>query len=147
MSNRKCKNSGMNTCDEAWMAEFGDSIADLEPQLLAIGGTSVSSQPYNLVDLIADAGERMTFSVSTTPMEWARCHWNVARLWAEGRLDRVCTGYALGGDGVWHPHCWGISGNRTIETTREMDAYFGVDLSSAEADLFAERSKEHYDRS
>jgi hypothetical protein len=121
-----------------WKREFEDAVADLNPQLLAVGGICVSSQPYDLVDMIADAGENMTLPVETMYMDWGQCHANVSKLWAEGVVDKICTGYALG-DEEWVPHSWGIKEETIIETTRSMRAYFGVALSSFEADIFAER--------
>jgi hypothetical protein len=90
-----------------WKREFEDAVADLNPQLLAVGGICVSSQPYDLVDMIADAGENMTLPVETMYMDWGQCHANVSKLWAEGVVDKICTGYALG-DEEWVPHSWGI---------------------------------------
>lgn len=71
------------------------------------------------------------------------CHRNCSILWKQNdnRL-KLCPGYALSGDGLWRQHtwCWDVNeyGNgRVVETTEKRKAYFGVELSAAQAARFA----------
>lgn len=72
-----------------------------------------------------------------------QCHSNVAYLWKQLRetVDAtICTGYALSEDGMWRQHTWLVysqkTGGRVIETTAKRVAYYGVELTEEEAQVF-----------
>lgn len=78
----------------------------------------------------------------------AQCHWNVAELYSQGKIDAVVIGYAkhplnqrMGGvlEQIWHQHTWGIKNGKIIETTKSNMAsteYFGAELNAKEAQAF-----------
>lgn len=81
------------------------------------------------------------------PGEPSHCHSNVCNLWAQNRADndvRICTGYALSEDGLWRCHSWLLHTydtatqhrERVVETTEKRLAYFGYEMSEAEARQF-----------
>lgn len=73
-------------------------------------------------------------------MEDAHCHWNTAKLYAEGKIDAIVIGYSVNDHTKnWIQHTWGIKNNSVVETTRENfnnNYYFGLRLSPAEANAF-----------
>jgi hypothetical protein len=57
------------------------------------------------------------------------CHANVARLWIDGSVEGIGTGYALSDDDLWRQHSWGIDFDHTVvETTSSRVTYVGVVL-------------------
>lgn len=79
-----------------------------------------------------------------------QCHRNVSRIY-DARVEEndvvICTGFALTDDGMWRAHSWllqryltrqGKIKTRIIETTAKRIAYFGFELTSTEANEFAE---------
>lgn len=79
----------------------------------------------------------------------SQCHANSANLWLanhKARDIRICTGYALSGDGMWRQHTWLVDRYQTatqqrtriIETTTKRVAYFGFELTDDEAAEFVE---------
>lgn len=75
-------------------------------------------------------GELFTAPVRVVEMEVSKCHANVARLWRDGVLVSIGTGYTLAEDGLWREHTWGIDADSSlIETTLMFDKYFGFELS------------------
>lgn len=79
-----------------------------------------------------------------------QCHYNAARIYDE-RVEEddviICTGFALSEDGMWRAHSWllqkyitgrGKVRTRILETTTKRIAYFGFELTSEEANEFAE---------
>lgn len=66
--------------------------------------------------------------------EASECHANTARLYEEGVLDYIVTGYALSDDGLWRQHSWGIGHDgQIIETTEPRENYYGFALRNDEA--------------
>jgi hypothetical protein len=60
------------------------------------------------------------------------CHANVARLWIDGGIAAVGTGYALS-EGLWRQHSWGVHVDGTIQETKwPCERYFGVTLPPGE---------------
>jgi hypothetical protein len=60
------------------------------------------------------------------------CHENVAKLWTEGDIDAVGTGYALT-EGLWRQHSWGVGPDGAVmETKWPAERYFGLRLAPGE---------------
>jgi hypothetical protein len=60
------------------------------------------------------------------------CHDNVARLWLDGAVPAVGTGYALS-EGLWRQHSWGVHADGTLQETKwPCERYFGVTLPPGE---------------
>ncbi|MEU8080764.1 hypothetical protein AB0B31_35585 [Catellatospora citrea] len=60
------------------------------------------------------------------------CHGNVAKLWIDGRIDAIGTGYALF-EGLWRQHSWGVGdGGAVLETKWLCERYVGVVLPAGE---------------
>jgi hypothetical protein len=60
------------------------------------------------------------------------CHANVARLWIDGDIAAVGTGYALA-EGLWRQHSWGVHADGTVQETKlPCERYFGVTLPAGE---------------
>jgi hypothetical protein len=60
------------------------------------------------------------------------CHANVAKLWIDGRIDAVGTGYALY-EGLWRQHSWGVDQDGTVLETKWLcERYVGLTLPSGE---------------
>lgn len=56
------------------------------------------------------------------------CHAQVSKLWIDGDIDTIGTGYALN-DGLWRQHSWGLDQNGAIlETKWSSELYLGVTL-------------------
>jgi len=57
-------------------------------------------------------------------MDCNRCHRNCETLFIDGKIKELHTGYALGDDGLWTQHSWGVdSNNKIIETTKPRIIY------------------------
>ena len=115
-------------------------LAALRERLLAVGGAEVcivyyeEDLPQILARGRADSGRRAL----RRPGARSRCHANVARLHEQdpGRF-RIAAGYALSDDGLWRQHSWGLAADgRPVETPPPRVAYFGFELTSAEAEAF-----------
>lgn len=75
------------------------------------------------------------------PMRNGECHANSATLWRRSpRTVQIMTGYALTIDGLWRQHSWCLerATGQPIETTTARLAYYGMVLTDADADLFAQ---------
>ena len=60
------------------------------------------------------------------------CHGHVAKLWIDGGIDVIGTGYALS-DSLWRQHSWGIgSDGATWETKWACEQYIGMALPHGE---------------
>jgi hypothetical protein len=68
----------------------------------------------------------------------SQCHFNISSLYMDGRIEFICTGYALAKDGGWRSHTWGLLDHRVVETTNRYLAYFGFVMSKREAQEFTE---------
>jgi hypothetical protein len=103
----------------------------LQRKLLALGGSRVAPGPDSYLDAVVKRGQVATGEVALIAGEPSRCYANVAAMWyATGALMRIATGYALGDDGTWHPHAWGLGKGCVIETTERQHTYFGVVLDN-----------------
>lgn len=61
------------------------------------------------------------------------CHEQVAKLWADGEIAAVGTGYALSEDGLWRQHSWGVDRDgKNLETKWLCAKYIGVTLPPGE---------------
>jgi hypothetical protein len=68
----------------------------------------------------------------------SECHGNASRIWLDGRVAMIGTGYALSGDGLWRQHSWGLTRREeVVETTVERLLYYGVVLTGPYALDFA----------
>lgn len=97
----------------------------------------VPPEPLLLVKHLAAHGRHahplLTRHVEGVPN---RCHSNTARLWLDGEVDTVATGFALN-DGMWRPHSWGLDGTTVVETTVPREGYWGITLTIPGTLLFA----------
>ncbi|GAA1378236.1 hypothetical protein [Catellatospora chokoriensis] len=59
------------------------------------------------------------------------CHGNVAKLWIDGKIDVIGTGYALF-EGLWRQHSWGVGDGDVLETKWLCERYVGVVLPAGE---------------
>ncbi len=67
------------------------------------------------------------------------CHWNTAKLFQQGKVDKIVVGYALNAQG-WHQHTWGEKDGKVVETTPSNfinKKYFGAPLDDKEGAAFA----------
>ncbi|MEV4513657.1 hypothetical protein AB0K00_32395 [Dactylosporangium sp. NPDC049525] len=70
--------------------------------------------------------------VLDAPEPGGDCHDNVARLWIDGAIPAVGTGYALS-EGLWRQHSWGVHADGTVQETKwPCERYFGVTLPPGE---------------
>lgn len=120
----------------------------LHRKLLSYGGLETCF-PTNEPDILRIL-ERGYLRSGTSLMmtgEPSHCHSNVCNLWEQNRPDRdvrICTGYALSEDGLWRCHSWLLHvyntatqhRERVIETTAKRIAYFGFEMTDAEAERF-----------
>lgn len=119
-----------------------ERLSKLVRLLLKLGGKAVRLPPVPFVMPLLSKGRLFDGAILMRGGWPHHCHGNTARIWGrgEGQL-RMATGYALGGDGTWHPHSWGLGpgprsrrGRPCIhETTVIMEKYFGIVLGEAEA--------------
>ena len=70
-----------------------------------------------------------------------QCHRNSCLCWDNNKeISRICTGYALGEDGIWIQHSWVLNfksnSNQIIETTIKRMAYFGFVMDEKDAEEF-----------
>lgn len=132
-------------------ADMISSFKRLNEIMLEIGGSETSFNEWseNYKKLL----ERGYYREGKSKMKKGQpcqCHYNVARLFDESIEDDdivICTGFALSDDGMWRSHSWALQKyisrtgklkTRLIETTAKRVAYFGFELSSVEANEFAE---------
>ena len=122
----------------------------LREGLLAFGGDFVLI-PHVEEDLAAilTRGElRSGRGAHLEPGSPSQCHSNVSQLYEsnEGNPDgriAIATGYALSRDGLWRQHSWGVwydegsPSGLLVETTERRVAYFGFEMTSAEAESFS----------
>jgi hypothetical protein len=72
------------------------------------------------------------------------CHWNVADLFREGKIDAIVIGYAKNRSAGWHQHTWGEKDGKIVETTpsnMSSTHYFGVALDKQDSRAFAAWTK------
>jgi len=125
----------------------------LKERLLGIGGNTVSRQTSQLPcrTLYQRGRWFRSYKWEHTHQKWTlpnECHGNAASIWEKtGHAAgwKVVTGYGLGIDGLWEPHSWLIDQkNRIIkETTVSRKAYFGVILTTEEAERWFQLVKKH----
>jgi hypothetical protein len=134
-------------------ASTEDLTAALHAKLLALGGERVVAQPEDDLKALVARGRTFEDLAVTEPpaealpyMRDSQCHANVATLYeARPRRIVICTGWALSADGLWRQHSWAIEkayGSkipqpRLIETTEPREIYFGIELATKQARIFA----------
>ena len=101
------------------------------------GTRSPPIQPeFDLEKLLHRAGEVTTGS-RLAEGDINACHANAARLWIDGAVAAIGTGYALTDD-LWRQHSWGIDADGTVvETTMPRERYVGLTLHETESVVFA----------
>ncbi len=123
-------------------ARVQPDLAALRERLLAVGGAEVCLVCYeeDLPQLLARGRAYSGRRALRRPGARSRCHANVARLHEQDSDGyRIATGYALSEDGPWRQHSWGLAADgRPVETPPPRVAYFGFDLTAAEADAFCD---------
>jgi hypothetical protein len=92
-------------------------------------------------DLIANSGKmwKETQRSKPTIMEEGACHWNVSKLFKEGKIDTIGVGYAKNFQG-WHQHTFGLKDNKVVETTDDNlrnTIYYGIPLSKEQSKSFS----------
>ena len=113
------------------------TFPDLEKILLNIGGESVAKSPEeDLIQLIEKGNDVYNdFEVELVKMKDSRCHQNVTSFYNNFIKDNseeeisIITGWALS-DGIWRQHSWIflIYDEVVIETTKDRDSYYGIEL-------------------
>lgn len=76
----------------------------------------------------------------------AECHWNVANLYKQKKIDAIVIGYAQNIKNGWHQHTWGLKGNNVIETTESNKndvLRFGAILSGSKLSQFIKMCKKY----
>ena len=127
-------------------AKPGAALSGLENKLKKVSDAPIQGeyQLNNDPDLrfIADHGKNWKAG-ELAPGNYlgkeAECHWNVARLFHDGKIDQVVVGYAENADG-WHQHTWGLKAGKVVETTRsntENKNWYGAPLSNAQSTQFS----------
>lgn len=118
--------------------------------LLEIGGSETCLADIEEdIDKLLERGRYYPGRSKMMPGRPSQCHANSANLWLanrDARDIRICTGYALSGDGMWRQHTWLVDRYQTaaqhrtriIETTTKRVAYFGFEFTDDEATEFAE---------
>ena len=117
----------------------------LRDRLLTFGGDIACMDLYDPdVDKILERGEFLGGAhARRAPGERSHCHQNSAGYYLsnKGRVQ-IMTGYALSDDGCWRQHSWLVEPMlrswRVWETTVKRIAYYGVILTPAECDAFAD---------
>lgn len=100
------------------------------------------------LDQLLQSAELATEPVRSAVGEHRACHANVARLWIDGDVESIGTGYALSDDGLWRQHSWGLDPDATIvETTDGRVAYIGVRLDDLRSLEFAMGNDEEHMKS
>lgn len=65
-------------------------------------------------------------NVKLIKMIQSGCHDNCEILFENGKINKICTGYALSKDGLWRFHSWGFDNeNNLVETTEPRLLYWG----------------------
>ncbi|GIJ48041.1 hypothetical protein Val02_49270 [Virgisporangium aliadipatigenens] len=102
-------------------------------RLLAHGGELVvpPGVPEPDLDLLVADGTLLALPINVADLG-GDCHANVAKLWIDGEIAAVGTGYALSG-GLWRQHSWGVTADGGIvETKTGCELYCGVTLPPGE---------------
>jgi hypothetical protein len=106
-------------------------------RVLAYGGELVVPPgiPEPDLDLLVADGALLAPPVDVADLG-GDCHANVAKLWIDGEIVAVGTGYALAG-GLWRQHSWGVNADGAIlETKAGYERYCGVTLPGEPTVLF-----------
>ena len=131
---------------ERYKRKFEESSFPLEKAEAILGGNIVNvSQFNNDPDLVLIFKKGKFFNsdsmIKVKGID-GRCHWNVAELYDEGKIDEIIIGYAENFQG-WHQHTWGLKKGKVVETTQSNyinTNYFGYTLSKKEAKEFVKFS-------
>ena len=116
--------------------EFGDRWRSWCRVVLAHGGALVVPPltPEPDLDVLLAAAE-LHGPMVETPQLGGDCHANVAKLWIDGDIAAIGTGYALGHD-LWRQHSWGVDADGTVvETKSPAESYLGVTLAPGRASV------------
>lgn len=129
------QNDRLCRCDPVWQKVMA--------RMLAAGGTEIFLEPEGPLAVRALLREGRFFA-GESAVPWAmvpnRAHHNAAGLCRAFPRDiRVGIGYALGKDGCWRRHSWGIYGATILETTDLKIWYFGRILDGPETKTFCDR--------
>lgn len=120
----------------------GKGLLKLRELLLKIGGGEVClCFEEDLRKLLTRGKEFPAAKARKKKGARCRCHSNSAFLWeANKEMLRIVTGWALSADGVWRQHsfCWWPSKGVVVETTEPRTAYFGYEMTNAEAEEFVD---------
>lgn len=141
-------NEMANPAKNKILTEHWEKFFELHQLLLSIGGHETCF-PAIEEDMQAIL-ERGRFYPGRSKMMVGlhnQCHGNVCNLWQANKRGfnvSIATGYALSPDGLWRQHSWLVhryqtktqSRLRIIETTVKRCAYFGFEMTDAEAEDF-----------
>ncbi len=127
------------------------AVAAINKKLNAVKGTKgIDSRLGDDPDLRSVASRGEFFGKAPMPTDKSligqnsECHWNVAKLYARGKIDAIGTGYAMMRSGFWGQHTWGIKDGKIVETTPAnlgTPKYYGFVMSDKEASGFAKWAK------
>jgi hypothetical protein len=108
----------------------------LKEKLTKIAGEMiVPSEDSDLHQIINEVNLLDKYMVRLEPGVAGQCHRNVAH-YSATKGYRICTGWALSDDGLWHQHSWCLAGNELVETTVKRQRYFGIFVDGKDAEVF-----------
>jgi len=111
----------------------------LRRRLLDLGGEEIAARYEEDLEILLLLGEEFVGKARRRPGEQSQCHRNAGRLYRNGELAAIATGWALSDDRIWRQHSWGIDWKgRIVETTEPRLMYYGVYLVRQAAAAFAE---------
>jgi hypothetical protein len=111
----------------------------LRRRLLDLGGEEIAARYEEDLEILLLLGEEFVGRARRRPGEQSQCHRNAGRLYRNGELAAIATGWALSDDRIWRQHSWGIDWKgRIVETTEPRLMYYGVYLVRQAAAAFAE---------
>lgn len=108
-------------------------------RLLQYGGELVVPplHPESDLDELLHGAREVTVGSRLAEGDANACHANAARVWIDGSVPAIGTGYALTQD-LWRQHSWGIDAEgMVVETTVPRERYVGLTLGETECVAFA----------
>ena len=116
------------------------NLAMMRDAILNYGGHAVllDTLDPDTSMVLRSAQYQSGIAVVLIPGEESKCHHNAIReYWGDRENTVLFTGYAADETGVWVRHSWIERNDALLETTSRRLAYYGVRLTSAQAELFA----------
>lgn len=123
---------------------WGEAHRMLHDKLLSLGGSAALMKFDEDVGKILKRGVIQHGRVVRFMLgDPSQCHANSASVWSRDRERfSIVTGWALSNDGIWRQHTWVYDSRdkKIVETTEKHALYFGVQLTDAESEAFADNN-------